>query len=91
VLGVHGNTLNGTLLESTAPDVVTRTAPVVAPEGTVVAIPVPVELAVKTAAVPLNVTLEAAVRMSPKPASNSGRWSLERLDPSYFNGVKSAR
>jgi hypothetical protein len=63
--GLYG-TRKGTLLESVRPGVTTWTLPVVAPTGTVVEIAAPVELTVKTAAVPLNVTLVARVRSVPK-------------------------
>jgi len=58
-------TRKGTLLESAPPGVITWTVPVVAPTGTLVVIS-EADFTVKTAAVPLKVTLLAPVRSVPK-------------------------
>jgi hypothetical protein len=63
--GLYGATRNGTLLESVPLGVTTPTVPVVAPDGTVAVIKV-LELTVKLAGVPLNVTLVAPVKLLPR-------------------------
>src|ERR1700722_9762557 len=62
---LYGSTQKGRLLESVPLGVTTWTVPVVAPAGIVVEMAVPVELTVKTAGAPLNVTLDAPVRLVP--------------------------
>ena len=69
--------MNGTLLESVLPGVTTLTSPVVAPAGTVVVIS-ELDTTVKLAAMPLNVTLVAPVRLVPRmltaaPTKRGGR------------------
>src|SRR5580700_8925204 len=61
----YGSIVNGTLLKPLPLGLTTSTVPVVAPAGTLVVIKVR-ETTVKTAAVPLNVTLVAPVRFVPR-------------------------
>jgi hypothetical protein len=62
----YGATRKGTLLENVPLSVTTWTVPLVAAAGTIVAITEPVSLTVNSAAVPLKVTLVAAVRSLPR-------------------------
>jgi hypothetical protein len=62
---LYGRTRNGTLLESLPPGVTTCTLPLVASTGTVVVIN-ELEITVNVAALPLNVTLVAPVRLVPR-------------------------
>src|SRR5580658_2715954 len=64
-VGNQGSTRNATLVASAPLGVVTRTLPLVTPVGTVAAIRVG-ETTVKTAGVPLKVTLVAPARLVPK-------------------------
>jgi hypothetical protein len=63
--GPYGATRKDTLLESVPLGVTTWTLPVVAPAGTVAAI-WELETTLKTAAMPLKLTLEAPVRSVPR-------------------------
>jgi len=62
---VYGSTWKGTLLESVALGVTTWTVPVVAPVGTVAVISEG-EFTLNIAGVPLNVTLDAPVKLVPR-------------------------
>lgn len=62
---LQGLTRKGTLLESVPCGITTWTLPVVAPAGTVAPIK-ELEITLKTAAVPLKVTLVAPVRLVPR-------------------------
>lgn len=61
-----GTTLNDTMVANVPLGVATFTRPVLAPEGTVAVIAVPVEFTEKVAAVPLKVTLVDPVRLVPR-------------------------
>jgi len=63
--GLYGTTAKDTLLESVPPGVTTLTFPVVAPAGTVVVISA-LDATLKTAVLPLKVTLVAPVRLVPR-------------------------